>query len=321
MSQVRVPGPQLHAVLVTFRRPRALAHMLAALSDQTVALHHLVVVDNAPSPETAAVVHAGTPRAKYLASPENLGPAGGLRRGLEAVLPDADDDDWVVFLDDDDPPHEPGILMILFEFAQARRAQDPATGGVGISGVRFDRRRGRMVRVDDQELRGGVSVDCIGGNQLPTYAVKAIRAVGPPRRELFFGLEELELGLRLRDRGFTLYGHGPSWHASRARGGRLSSRFAPARSLAAPTWRRYYSLRNLIYILRERGDTGAAVRVTLTAGIAKPLINLPVQPGLAQRNLRQNARACLDAWTNRLGRRIDPPIGPAGTSTTPASPG
>src|SRR4029077_15681963 len=105
-------------VLVTFRRPAALAAMLAALDGQTVPLRQLVVVDTAPAVEHERRVAAARTRTRYVAAPENLGPAGGLALGMELALPDARESDWILTLDDDDPPSDPSLLAQIFAFAQ-----------------------------------------------------------------------------------------------------------------------------------------------------------------------------------------------------------
>jgi len=280
--------------------------MLVAIDSQTLPLRRLVVVDNAPDAANADVVAAAATPTWYVPAPENLGPAGGLALGMGLLLDELDDDDWILTLDDDDPPGDAALLAELFAFAQERREHDRNTGGVGLSGTRFDDRRGRIVRVPDDELHGPVPVDSIAGNQYPIYRCAAVRQVGPLRPELFFGFEELEFGLRLGRAGWSLYGHGPRWHAGRRAGGRLGHTATPSRALDEPTWRRYYSLRNLIYILRARGRSGAALRVTAVTGFAKPAMNLARTPGLAWRHLRVNARASRDGWTGRMGRTVEP---------------
>lgn len=307
--------PLLFGVLVTYRRPTQLATALAALRDQTAPLAHLVVVDNAPEADTARLVEATVAHAEYVPTPENLGPAGGIALGMTRLLERAGDDDWIVTLDDDDPPPDPSAFADLLTFAVTTSGRDRAVAGVGLSGVRFDRRRGRVVRVPDAELGDGgdgagggrgVRVDAIAGNQCPCYSVRAIRTVGTMRTDLFFGHEELELGLRLGDAGFTLYGHPARWRASRVALGRLDMELTPSRSLDELSWRRYYSVRNLVRILRERGRAGSALRVVVVVGIVKPLANLVRSPRLAMAHLRVNLRACRDGWSGRMGRTIEP---------------
>jgi len=297
---------RLRGVLVTFRRPEAVRTMLASLAAQTRPLDDLVVVDNDNDPTTQEIVRTTTPGAEYVPVTENLGPAGGIALGMRRLLERACDRDWLVTLDDDNPPVDNTTFATLCEFADAMSGRVPPTAAVGLGGARFDRRKGQMVRIDDTQLRGAVAVDYIPGNQYPLYSVTAVRAVGPFRADLFFGFEELEYGLRLRDAGFALFCHGPTWQARRAAYERLATPLAPSRTLNALTWRRYYALRNLICILRDCGATPAALRVTLITGFAKPLVNQPLRPRQAFRHLHQNARACRDAWMRRMGRVMEP---------------
>jgi glycosyltransferase involved in cell wall biosynthesis len=297
---------RLFGVLVTFRRPEQLALTLRALAAQTRPLDGLVVVDNAPGDATRAVVHSVFPDAVYVPAPENLGPAGGIALGMEQLLTTADDQDWILTLDDDDPPTDDTVFADLLDFALTVSQRQSAVAGVGVEGQRFDRRRGRIVWLPDASLHGDVSVDFVGGDFFPCYSVRAIRVVGVPRRDLFFGFEELEYGLRMRAAGFSLFTWGPSFLASRAANGTLALDLVPARALGRVTWRRYYSLRNLVRILCDTGAIGAALRVTVIVGFAKPLANLFVDPRLAARHLWLNARACRDAWLNRMGRTLEP---------------
>jgi GT2 family glycosyltransferase len=304
-----VSARRLFGVLVTFRRPAALAITLERLSQQDRLLDHLVVVDNAPTKASrAAVSAAGTiaGSVEHLEMQENLGFTGGVAAGMDRVLDHARDADWIVVLDDDDPVPNSTILSDLERFGDRMVSEDEMTAAVGISGGRFDWRRARIKRVPDAELRGPVSVDYVAGNQVPFYLVSAVRSVGPFHAPLFFGLSEIEFGLRLRRAGFSLYGKGDLWHERRRETGRLGlDRRRPSRRLAPMNWRRYYVLRNSIYVLRRFGHPAIAMRVTVTH-IAKPLINLPLDPALGRVHLATNLRACRDGWLGRMGLRVQP---------------
>jgi GT2 family glycosyltransferase len=307
-----VGGRKLFGVLVTFRRPAALSVMLRSLAEQDRPLDQLVVVDNHPIPETRAIVGAFPEQGhavEYLPASENLGPGGAVAAGMERILQIAEDLDWIVVLDDGDPPYSAAALGELLRFGEAMLARDPMTGAVGVVGTRFDWKRGVTIRPRDEDLTGPVPVDAIGGNSLPLFLVRAIRDVGSFSRDVFFGFEELEHGLRLRKAGYSVYADGLRWRERRAEEGRLGLDARPSRSLSPLTWRRYYSLRNAIYILRSHGRMGSALRVTLVRGLGKPLANLPLSPGQAVRQLRLNLKACRDAWTGRMGRRVEPDSG------------
>jgi glycosyltransferase involved in cell wall biosynthesis len=301
--------PALHAILVTYRRPADLRVTLRRLGEQERPPDRLVVVDNAADPgaeQTAAEARASGLTVEYVAAPENLGPAGGIALGMRRILEAAAPEDWVVLVDDDDPPEEPGALARLERFAGRMISKDPRTAGVGLMGARFDWRRGRPVRVPDRELDGVVAVDYVGGNKLPMYRVEAIHQVGPFRPELFFGFDDLEFGLRLGARGYALYVDGGAWRTRRADRGRLGRNRFPSSVLDQPSWRRYYSLRNVIWILRQHGRDLTAAKLALLGGVGKPLANVVRAPRLATRHLRLNWEALRDGWTGRMGRTVEP---------------
>jgi GT2 family glycosyltransferase len=308
-----VSGPALHGVLVTYRRPGDLTTMFQGLAAQDRRLDTLVVVDNDPDASAREAVaaladearRAGGPDVSYVSTRENLGPAGGIAVGMRHVLTYAADDDWLVSLDDDDPPRTRSALADLTRFATGLRAADPRVGGVGAVGTRFDTRRARGVRIPDAQLAGPVPVDWIGGNNLPLYSVAALRDVGVFEERLFFGFDDLEFGLRLGAAGYTMFAHGDLWHAEREAHGRLGSGTLPERGLGEPTWRRYYSLRNLLFILHARGDRAGQARL-VARSLAKPVYNLPRGPRLAARHLGLNARAILDAYRGRMGLTVPP---------------
>jgi glycosyltransferase involved in cell wall biosynthesis len=302
-------GERLHGVLITYRRPADLAAMLAALAGQTHRLATLIVVDNDPGPETRALVEAATDAAgevRYVAAAENLGPAGGLALGMDRALRTAADGDWLVALDDDNPPQWTGAFRDLADFGRRMRARQPRVGCVGIVGGMYDLDTGMGGRLPDARLSGPIEVAYISGGGLPFFAAEAVRAVGVPDPRLFFGFEELEYGLRLDAAGWPVIASGDLWLRSRGCAGRLGLTGGPSRSLEPLSWRRYYSLRNMMWILREHGRPVVAARLGLRATVLKPLYNLPRQPRLALAHAAVGARAMRDSFTGRLGRTIDP---------------
>jgi glycosyltransferase involved in cell wall biosynthesis len=310
---------RLFGVLVTYRRPRELTSTLERLEAQTRPLDRLLVVDNASSHEVHDLVErkasAGL-AVTYIDAGDNLGPAGGFGLGMTTLLDTAADEDWIFLFDDDDPPFFDDAVENADSFASRMVLTDPATGGVGISGGRFDSRAGRVVRIGDSEIDGAVPVDHITGGGLPAYRVAAVRQVGVLRSDLFFGFEELDYGLSMTRHGFHLYADGDRWkerkrvkreqgllpteEASQARASGTSMR------ITASSWRRYYSLRNLVFVLREQGADATALRVALSRGVLKPLVNLPLAPRQAWHSLGLGVRAGVDGWRGRLGRTVEP---------------
>ena len=290
------------AVLLTFRRPDDLARSLDAISAQSVRFDELVVVDNDPSTRTSSIVerYSGTEPITYVASPSNLGPAGGRSLGAREIMQRARDDDWVVFLDDDDPLASPDLVERLMATVDRCGRIDPRTAGVGLRGARLDRWTGRLMPVNG---RGIVRVDHLHGNCVPCYRLGPLRHVGLFDAQLFFGFEELELGMRLRRAGFTLFvdtdlfeSVGPAMHHAQPRE-------SPDVHLAAPSLRRYYALRNRLVVLGRERLYLQGVGWALFAGLLKPAAWLVARPRVAWGHLRLNATAIWDAATGRLGPR------------------
>ena len=308
--------PWFFGVLVTYRRPEQLAITLGRLAAQTRHLDGLVVVDNASDSKTREIVSRQTGPTTYLDPGDNVGPAGGFALGMTHFLQIANLDDWIVLIDDDDPPFFDDAVEHTVTFAAQMAGRIPSVGGVGISGGRFDYRKGVVQRVGDAEIRGAVEVDHITAGGLPAYRVGAVRSVGVFLPELFFGFEELEYGLRLTAAGHPLFADGEQW-SRRKRVKRDAGLLPPeAESVARaakskvrvdePTWRRYYSMRNLVFILRRHDARGAALRVAVARGILKPLVNLFVHPGLAWASLKSNWQAINDGWSGNMGRTVEP---------------
>lgn len=244
------------AVLVTFRRPEALRGSLDAILAQTRPPDVMVCVDNAPSDRARHEVEA-RPTCRYVAAPENLGPAGGYALGMEHLLDELDDRDWIVLFDDDDPVDDSDVLERVLGRAEALRRADPKVGGVGLFGSRYHPERGNTRRVPVEELHSEVDVDWLANTMVPLWSVACVRDVGPYDARLFFGLEELEFGLRARRAGWRVVMLADLLRERRERRGPA----APREATAAPPWRRYYSHRNAIVVASRHGTRAVRWRV------------------------------------------------------------
>lgn len=305
---------RIHGILVSYRRPSSLARSLEALAGSSVVPDQLLVVDHEAGDATTAVVEAAARRApwvRHLPIERNLGPAGGRALGMEHVLRSASDEDWITLFDDDDPLPDPELLGRLSERAEELAGRGEQVGGVGLRGSTFDRRRGYPVPVEPHDR--DVPVDYLHGGFFPSYRVGAVRSVGPFRASLFFGWADLEYGLRLRRAGFELWMAADLWRRHAPSMGHPPERVRPSLALEAADARRYYRMRNWFRLLPEYAGWATTARVFLLAGLAKPIVNLPVVPRLAWRHLRLNVRAAWDA-----SRGMDGPDGPIRWTGTPS---
>ncbi|MGD2060740.1 MAG: glycosyltransferase, partial [Acidimicrobiia bacterium] len=160
-------NPRLLGVLVTFHRVAELATALERLGAQTRTLDHLLVIDNGSDLEVKKLVEARPEPTTYVDAGDNLGPAGGFALGMEQLIGEANEDDWIFLLDDDDPPDSDQTLERAGRFAVEMLANDVAVGCVGVSGGRFDLASGRVLRIADEELTGPVPADHVTGGGQP----------------------------------------------------------------------------------------------------------------------------------------------------------
>lgn len=298
-----VPRPKVFVVLPTYRRDEELAASLRALAGQTVTPELTLVVDNAGTQSCRQIcgsLASELPQLnlEYIDAGDNIGPAGATALGMARVVTVAADHDWILRCDDDSQFESSATIETFLELADELRSQDPMVAGVGGSGSRFDYRRCRLVKPPSEE-GSYVEVDYLATNRWPLFSVQAVRSAGAFREDLFFGLTEVEFGLRLRKHGYRLYRIDSK---KERRPAKTSSR------LGVASWRRYYSLRNLIVIAREYCGLPVAVDVALIRALLKPLASLPLEPANAIRHLRLGARAVRDAFLGRMGRTVEPTL-------------
>lgn len=310
----------LLGALVTYRRPDQLMTLLEGLARQTKRLDRLVVVDNdhqrsgwipvqqhLKSASTGAHAQAAE-QIDYLPQDENSGAAGGWAVGQSFLLQAAQDSDWIVMLDDDDPPRGDTILEQRQAFAKRMIEEDPRTAAISGVGAVFDQGRGRLRRLADEELQGPVAVDYVGSNHFPLYRAGVMRQLGPFFPGLFLGYTELEYSLRVRRADLNIYIDGDPVRERRTKGGRLglSTRSKSRIQSDMPPWRVYYTTRNMVWMLRVTGHPVGALRVSVRRGLGRGLSQIVVAPGSAARYLKAGCYGILHGWTDRMGPVIDP---------------
>ncbi|MGY1772972.1 galactofuranosyltransferase GlfT1 [Blastococcus sp. SYSU D00813] len=245
------------AVVVTRARPQLLALSLAALAGQTRRPDAVVVVDNGPDEETAAVVAAADIPSTYLPSHHNLGGAGGFALGMLTAL--AQGADWVWCADDDGRPADSDVLATLLECATTRGLAEvsPAVTDEDDPGrLAFPLRRGlrwrrTLAEFDDVTFLPGYASLFNGA----LFRASAIDVVGVPDYRLFLRGDETEVHRRLVRSGLPFgtcltaaYVHpqGTDEFVPIA-GGRLSAQY-PADEV-----KRFFTYRNRGYLMAQPG--------------------------------------------------------------------
>lgn len=303
-------APRVIAVLPTYQRRQLLISTLTDTLTQTRPPDIIVVVDNDDSSETKSAVQQlmqSHPECdiRYVAAPDNLGSAGGWEFGMKHIMPEVCDTDWIMTLDDDDPPQGIDHLGKMYHFANAQRQDVEKLGAVGIVGSRFNWKTGYLVRLDDQELTGAVPVDYVGSNHLAMYSGEMMRSEGVFFGGLFFGHTEVEYCLRMRALGYQIRANGTMWLDARKRNGRLGITVRPNRK-SKIHWKRYYVTRNYIYMMRKARKPWLALKRALIQVFAKPLYTLPSSPRIAFRAFQMGLRATWDGYRGNMGKTVDP---------------
>lgn len=298
---------KLGAFILTYRRPEALSMSLEVLLAQTRPPDRLLVVDNAASEETRAqVAGLDRPELAYVATPENLGSAGGTAYGTTWLAERGFD--LVYSGDDDNPPRTPDTLERLLELLAG---SDPEVAGVGTVGARFDWSTGELRRLEDEELRGAgpVEVDFVGGDHKLILRRGVIESVGPPEARLFFGYPDLEHCLRIRRAGYKLLIDGELMRWYRRRVGHVDhspGRSPVPRRARSAIWRNYYTTRNYIFMMRRTFERPDLARREALKAVGRALASWSRGPGYGAAFTRLQLAGVVDGYRGRLGCTVEP---------------
>jgi rhamnopyranosyl-N-acetylglucosaminyl-diphospho-decaprenol beta-1,3/1,4-galactofuranosyltransferase len=247
------------AVVVTHRRPDELTKSLEAVSAQTRAPDHLVVIDNDDDPRVQEIV-AGQPiPTTYLGSRRNLGGAGGFALGMLHAL--ALGADWIWLADDDGMPADSNVLATLLACAAKYGLAEVSPMICDMDDperLAFPLRRGIVWRRKVSELRVGTEDLMPGIAHLfngALFRAATLEATGVPDLRMFIRGDETELHRRLIRSGLpfgtcldAVYLHpqgGDEFHP--ILGGRMHTQYPDN-----PT-KRYYTYRNRGYLQSQPG--------------------------------------------------------------------
>ncbi|MDP9165802.1 MAG: glycosyltransferase family 2 protein [Actinomycetota bacterium] len=190
------------AVVVTHRRVAELALSLKAVTGQTRAPDHLIVVDNDDDDAARDVVAAQAVPSTYLGSRRNLGGAGGFALGiLHALSLGAD---WVWLADDDGRPADADVLATLLDCAGRHSLAEVSPMVCDLadpSRLAFPLRRGLAWRRHVSELRVDGDGDLLAGIASlfngALFRASTLEAVGVPDIRLFIRGDEVDVHRRL----------------------------------------------------------------------------------------------------------------------------
>lgn len=285
------------AVIATYNRADVLRRTLDAVQAQERRPDHVIVVDNASTDHTVALVRGSYPSMHCIQLDDNSGAGAALAVGMKTAEPTPD----AFWLLDDDTQPAPSALRVLLETLDRTAELDVGivalSGGVFRHGVIHHLPADRLPSIDlGTPLEGLRSADFVvydGG--LVTRA--AVDRVGYPRDDFFLMFDDLEYAMRVREAGMQLVvleaGLASRMHLGSGGDG-----------MPSPPWRGYYQTRNHLRAALDRKS------VPLVYGWL--VRNLKFVAGTLLRGDRKRERlslrwlAVVHAVRGKLGRTVDP---------------
>lgn len=283
------------AVVLTYRRPRLVTRVVRALvEDEGLPESQIVLVINGDGGLDDPALEQ---RINVLRLPENLGPAGGFRAGLEHARA-AYATDWFYLCEDDDSAlsmPRGGLAELIEDLERwSNDHRETSIGAVGVRGWDLDHRTG----VARQRAIAGVtrfeSVDMTewGGTLL---ASRVLEAGLLPDPDWFWGSEDLDFFLRLRAAGFETFLDTQRAIPEIAGPQKQRALQAERPTNADEPWCNYYFTRNSLEMARRHGHLGWTLWQLLKS--ARRL-----QLGPTMRHRKAVVRGLADGLKGRMGK-------------------
>jgi rhamnopyranosyl-N-acetylglucosaminyl-diphospho-decaprenol beta-1,3/1,4-galactofuranosyltransferase len=201
--QPSLPHPRVVAVVVAYNRQELVGECLAALLNQSRPVDAVVIVDNASTDRTLAVVRAAAPDADVVALTRNTGGAGGFTVGIARAM-EQHSPDWVWVMDDDTVPNRTALDELLAADAALLplRPSVLASRVVWIDGQDHPMNTPRPNPFATRRLRR--HVESSGGMPVRSssfvssmFSAEAIRKAGFPVADYFLWNDDFEFASRL----------------------------------------------------------------------------------------------------------------------------
>jgi GT2 family glycosyltransferase len=244
------------AFIMTYERPNEVKLMIEKLMAQTLAPEKILVVDNSSSTLTADLVKGlGLDNVEYVRVGYNSGPAGAAHVGLKRLSEEGYK--WIYWGDDDDPPEKDNDFEEVFGVIEKAKARYDKIGIVSKGAGKFNPYTARTSSYMNRELQKGImETDLVPGNNVLLVNSDVIRQGVLPTKELFFGFEELDFCLQVRNASYKILFDAdaflkrrieqvkgdPDYRWPGRKGGELDR-----------IWRQYYSSRNMLKVLYKNG--------------------------------------------------------------------
>jgi len=253
-------GETVAVVVVTYNRADLLERMLVGLGALERLPDAVIVVDNASSDHTQAVLAAATnPGLQVVCSEDNLGGAGGFHLGVRTAYRAGFDRIWLM---DDDVVPAPGCLTVLMALDEdcLMAVREDTTGRlVEKAATHFDLRNPLSIRPKTSM----VETDFGSRDRMPElvevenvpfegFMVRrtVVDAIGLPDPSYFIFYDDVDFAVRARRAGFRIWA---------VRDAVLVRQLSFDQQHDLSGWKGYYMYRNL-FVVHLRYGENALVR-------------------------------------------------------------
>jgi len=287
-AQARGCSASVTCVVVTRDRQELLRECLSAVAAQTHRPTRVVVVDNASSDGTSAMVRTEFSDVQFLALGRNVGSAGGFHAGLTAASDAGTHWFWLL---DDDSIAEPDALQRLIEAPWPEAGlPEPLLLASRVNwtdGTPHPMNTPMLRRRDPNRL-----VQAVESGLLPLrattfvsllVAAAAVERLGPPRPEFFLQADDIEFTARLLR---SSYGY-------LVPDSIVEHRTKTPHTFLIDPFKFYFHLRNTLFMIK--GDSWSnAEKLALAWVVIDSTVRFITQHGLNTSSIRTVTRALRD---------------------------
>jgi len=242
-------------VVVTYNRADLLVNLLDGLAGLQRPADAVIVVDNASTDHTAAVLADASLRGlRVITTPENLGGAGGFRAGMKAAYDGGFDRIWLM---DDDVVPAPDCLTVLLATDEdcLMSVRENTEGGlIELAATRFDLRNPLAIKPktasvmttypDRASMPERVELENVAFEGFMVRR-RVVETIGLPDASFFIFYDDVDYALRARRAGWRIWG---------IRDARLVRQLDFSQQHDLSSWKGFYMYRNLFVVHLRYGD-------------------------------------------------------------------
>lgn len=239
------------AFVMTYERSNLILDSIEKLKSQVFPPEIVLIIDNSESNLSKdLILEQGFNDVIYHQMGYNSGPAGAAAYGLKELARLGYD--WIYWGDDDNPPRDENVFSDLFSGIEELLNNRVRLGIIGEKGGKFNSITGRIRSLSNPELKSKkfVEVDSIPGGHSMIVNSDVIKNGILPDKELFFGFEEFDFCLKVKQKDYKLIIDAAKWYQIRVIANKDHAYQWKNSNLGEDNLliREYYSTRNLLKI-------------------------------------------------------------------------